>query len=35
MDQSLAELVRSGRVTVDVAVERAANPDDHRRLLGR
>jgi twitching motility protein PilT len=35
MDQSLAELVRSGRITFDVALERAANPDDLRRLLGR
>jgi twitching motility protein PilT len=35
MDQSLAELVRTGRVAFDVAVERAANPDDLRRLLGR
>jgi twitching motility protein PilT len=35
MDQSLAELVRSGRVTFDMALERATNPDDLRRLLGR
>jgi twitching motility protein PilT len=35
MDQSLAELVRTGKITFDVAVERAANPDDLRRLLGR
>jgi twitching motility protein PilT len=35
MDQSLAELVRAGRITFDVAIERAANPDDLRRLLGR
>jgi twitching motility protein PilT len=35
MDQSLAELVRAGRITFDVAVERAANPEDLRRLLGR
>jgi twitching motility protein PilT len=35
MDQSLAELVRSGRITFDVALERAANPEDLRRLLGR
>ena len=35
MDQSLAELVRTGKITYDVAVERAANPDDLRRLLGR
>jgi twitching motility protein PilT len=35
MDQSLAELVRTGRITFDIAVERATNPDDLRRLLGR
>jgi twitching motility protein PilT len=35
MDQSLAELVRSGRVSFDVAVDRASNPEDLRRLLGR
>jgi twitching motility protein PilT len=35
MDQSLAELVRTGKITFDVAVERAANPEDLRRLLGR
>ena len=35
MDQSLAELVRAGRITFDVALERAANPEDLRRLLGR
>ena len=35
MDQSLADLVRAGRVAFDVAIERAANPEDLRRLLGR
>ncbi len=35
MDQSLAELVRAGKITFEVAVERAANADDLRRLLGR
>src|SRR5438309_4461835 len=35
MDQSLAELVRAGRITFDVAIERAANADALRRLLGR
>ena len=34
-DQSLAELVRAGKITFDVALERAANADDLRRLLGR
>jgi twitching motility protein PilT len=35
MDQSLAELVKTGKISFDVAVERAANADDLRRLLGR
>ena len=35
MDQSLADLVRAGRVSFEMALERAANPDDLRRLLGR
>lgn len=34
MDQHLAELVRANRITLDLAVERAANPDDLRNLLG-
>jgi twitching motility protein PilT len=34
MDQSLAGLVRSGRITLDMALERAANPADLRQLLG-
>ena len=34
MDQNLAELVRSHRITLDAAFERAANPDDLRSLLG-
>ena len=34
MDQHLAELVRSRRITQDMAIERAANPDDLRALLG-
>jgi twitching motility protein PilT len=33
MDQSLAALVRSGQVSLDVAVERCANEDDLRRLV--
>ena len=33
MDQSLAALVRSGRVALDVALERCANEDDLRRLV--
>src|SRR4051794_16694812 len=33
MDQSLAALVRSGKVSLDVAVERCANEDDLRRLV--
>jgi hypothetical protein len=35
MDQSLAELVRAGRITFEIAVERASNADDLGRLLGR
>jgi len=34
MDQSLASLVKSRRVALDTAAERAANPDDLRRLTG-
>jgi twitching motility protein PilT len=34
MDQSLAALVKSGTITMEVALERAANPDDLRRLAG-
>ncbi len=33
MDMSLAQLVRSRRISVDVALERCANEDDLRRLL--
>ncbi|MGH2721872.1 MAG: type IV pili twitching motility protein PilT, partial [Actinomycetota bacterium] len=35
MDQSLAELVRSGRIAYEMAVERCHNPEDFRRLCGR
>ena len=34
MDQSLAHLVRSGRVSMDAAIERCANESDLRRLVG-
>jgi twitching motility protein PilT len=34
MDQSLATLVKSGKVALDVALERAANPDVLHDLLG-
>jgi twitching motility protein PilT len=34
MDQALAALVRTRRITLDTAVERAASPDDLRSLLG-
>jgi twitching motility protein PilT len=34
MDKSLAQLVRSGRITLEKAVERAADPEDLRNLLG-
>jgi twitching motility protein PilT len=33
MDMSLAQLVRSHRITLDAALERCANEDDLRRLL--
>ena len=34
MDQNLAELVRAKRITLETALERAANSDDLRSLLG-
>jgi twitching motility protein PilT len=34
MDQNLAELVRARRISAEMALERAANPDDLRALLG-
>ncbi|MGH8972427.1 MAG: type IV pilus twitching motility protein PilT [Acidimicrobiia bacterium] len=34
MDQGLASLVKSRRITLETALERAANPDDLRRLTG-
>jgi twitching motility protein PilT len=34
MDQSLADLVRRGRVAMKTAIERCANPEDLRRLAG-
>jgi twitching motility protein PilT len=34
MDQSLAALVKAGKVTMAIALERAANADDLRRLAG-
>jgi twitching motility protein PilT len=34
MDQGLAALVKSRRITLEAALERAANPDDLRRLTG-
>jgi twitching motility protein PilT len=34
MDQNLAELVQMKRITFETALERAANPDDLRSLLG-
>jgi len=33
MDMSLAQLVRSHRISLDLALERCANEDDLRRLL--
>ncbi len=34
MDQSLAQLVRDGAITLDAALERCANPADIHRLVG-
>ena len=34
MDASLAELVRSGRITTDLAMDRAHDPDELNRLFG-
>jgi len=34
MDMSLVQLVRSGRIALDMAVERCGNEEDLRRLLG-
>jgi Tfp pilus assembly ATPase PilU len=33
MDQSLAQLVRSNAITMDVALERCHHEDDLRRLV--
>jgi len=35
MDQSLAELVRRGKITYEFALERCHNPEDLGKLLGR
>ena len=34
MDQSLASLVKAGKITLETALERCANEDDLRRLTG-
>jgi twitching motility protein PilT len=34
MDQSLATLVKAKKISLDVALDRAASPDDLRRLIG-
>jgi twitching motility protein PilT len=34
MDQSLAALVKGKKISLEVALERAASPDDLRRLIG-
>ena len=34
MDQSLADLVRAGKVTYEVALERANNPSEFMQLAG-
>ena len=33
MDMSLVQLVRSGRITMDMALERCANEEDLRRQM--
>jgi Tfp pilus assembly ATPase PilU len=33
MDMSLAQLVRSGKITLEMALERCANEEDLRRLI--
>jgi len=33
MDMSLVQLVRSGRVSMEMALERCSNEEDFRRLL--
>jgi twitching motility protein PilT len=33
MDMSLVQLVRSGRISLDMALERCANEEDFRRLM--
>ena len=35
MDQSLADLVRRGRVTYELGLERSHHPDELNRLCGR
>ena len=35
MDQSLADLVRRGEVTVETALSRAADPQGVRQMLGK
>jgi twitching motility protein PilT len=35
MDQSLAELVRQGRITYETGVEKCHHVEDFNRLLGR
>jgi twitching motility protein PilT len=35
MDQSLAELAKSGKVTYDIALERSYNPEEFKNLAGR
>jgi Tfp pilus assembly pilus retraction ATPase PilT len=35
MDQSLADLVKAGKISLDMARERCANEEDLMRLLGK
>jgi twitching motility protein PilT len=35
MDQHLAELVKTGKITYEVGLEKCQNPEDYNRLVGR
>jgi twitching motility protein PilT len=35
MDQSLAELVKKGAISMQVALDRSSSPEDLRRLAGQ
>ena len=35
MDQALADLVKKGKITHDLGLERCHNPEDYNKLCGR